>query len=70
MSISTLFMLHEEEEEKKSFFFFSRDVNVNMFCPLKRANCTVYNRLSVCVCFGVLGEGGGIELHGAVRGAP
>lgn len=38
-------------KKKKKKFFFSRDVNVNMF-SLKRANCTVYDRLFVCVCFG------------------
>lgn len=55
------------------FFFFSRDVNVNTFFPLKRANCTVYDRLSVCVCFGGIWGGGsggggvgGAQLHGAV----
>lgn len=49
--------------------FFSTDVNVNMFffLPLKRASCTVYDRLSVCarvcasvcvcVCFGGFREG-------------
>lgn len=46
-------------KKKNEVFFFSRDVNVNMFFPFKRANCTVYDRLFVCVCFWGWGGGGG-----------
>lgn len=41
----------------KVFFFLSRDVNVNMFLSLKRAKCTVYDRLRVFV-LGAFWKGG------------
>lgn len=62
MSTSTLFTLYEEKNEGL-FFFLSRDVNVNMFLSLKRAKCTVYDRLRVFV-LGAFWKGG-VDLHGA-----
>lgn len=67
---------HAFLKKKREMNFFSTDVNVNMFffLPLKRASCTVYDRLSVCarvcasvcVCLFWRISGGGVavwELH-------
>lgn len=44
------YMKYQQKKQKYGFVLYSRDVNVNMVFPLERAKCTVYDRLTVCVC--------------------